>query len=71
MPPSSESTGEILSYGQALAAAIRAFDTLLPHASPFERLLLRLLRAAYQRRLRALILALPGDVADQILTGQK
>ena len=67
----SPATEEILSYGRALAAAIRAADVLIPHASPFERLLLRLLRAAYQRRLRALILALPGDIADQILTGQK
>jgi hypothetical protein len=61
---------QTVTYGRALAAVIRASDVLLPQAGWFEQWLLKLLRAAYQRRLRALIAVLPGDVGDDILLGK-
>ena len=70
MPNQTIST--VVAYGQALADAIRAFRILEPKAGWFERLQIRLLRATYQQRLRALIAVLPSEVSEEFFeTGMR
>lgn len=61
-------TKNIVSYGRALAKALKVFDDLEPKAGRFERVLLNILRASYRQRLRHLVLVLPSDLAEAILT---
>jgi hypothetical protein len=51
--------------GKALVRAIEALGTIEP-TGPFERALARLLMAAYKRRLRAIVKAVPAWVSDEI-----
>lgn len=57
----------LIKYAHALVAAIRAFRVLETEANRFERLLISILRRSYQERLRALIVVLPAEVAEEIL----
>ena len=64
-------TAGVVAYGRTMVVVIGAIEVLLPRAGWIEALLLRLLRAAYQRRLRALVVMLPGDATKEILKGFK
>lgn len=57
----------LIKYARALAQAIRAFRVLEAKADWRERLLISILRRSYQERLRVLIVALPAEVAEEIL----
>jgi len=52
-------TDHSIAQGKALIRALEALATIKPPA-PFERLLARLLLAAYKRRLRAIVAAAPS-----------
>lgn len=59
-----ELTDRIISQGLALVHAIDP-------AGPFERLIARLLLAAYKRRLRAIVAAVPAWISEEILSASK
>jgi hypothetical protein len=58
----------IIAYGQALAQALKAFNTLEQKAGLVEQVLLKILKRSYQGRLKHLLLVLPSDLAEAILT---
>jgi hypothetical protein len=60
-------TNRIITQGRALVRAIEALGTIQP-TGPFERALARLLRAAYKRRLRAIVAAAPTWVSEGMLS---
>lgn len=62
----SPDSSKILSYGRALAFALRSFDVLEAEAGWFERLLISILRLTYRQRLRHFVAVLPSDLADAI-----
>ena len=57
---------EVVTYGQALAKTLQAFDTLKKKAGWFERLLIRLLRVTYRQRLRSIVELVPAEITNQI-----
>ncbi len=63
----SNPTETVITYGKALASAIRAFRVLETKANWFERMLIKLLRASYQKRLRVMVGTLPSEVAEEII----
>jgi hypothetical protein len=60
-------TDRILRQGRALVRAIEALGTIEP-TGPFERALARLLMAADERRLRAIVETTPVWVGEEILS---
>lgn len=62
-----DTTREVIRYGQGLVNVLRGFKALEAKASWFERLLIKLLRTTYQRRLREIIGVVPAEIGDQIL----
>ena len=63
-------TGRIIAQGKALVRAIEALGTIEP-SGPFERAIAGLLQMAYKRRLRAIVVAAPGWVAEEILSASE
>jgi hypothetical protein len=59
-------TDHIISQGSALVRAVEALDEIKP-SGWFERMLARLLLAAYKRRLHGILDAVPGWVRAKIL----
>lgn len=60
----------IIADGRCCVRLIEAADHLLGTNPPWtERLLLRLVRALYTRRLRGLVAVAPADVTAEILAG--
>ena len=66
----SELTDRVIAQGKALVRAIEALGTIEP-SGPFERTMARLLMAAYKRRLRAIVEAVPEWVAEEILSASE
>lgn len=62
-----DTTKNIIAYGRALVSAQRAFDALEPRAGRVEKLLIKVLRASYQNRLKHLLLVLPSETSEAIL----
>ena len=63
-------TDHIIAQGRALVRAIEALATIEP-TGPFERAIAGLLLAAYKRRLRAIIGAVPARVGEEILSASE
>jgi len=63
-------TDRILCQGCPHVRAIEALGTIEP-TGPFERALLRLLMAAYKRRLRAIVKAAPAWASQEILSASE
>jgi hypothetical protein len=64
---SPELTDRIITQGRALVRAIEALGTIEP-TGPFERALACLLMAASKRRLRAIVVAMPTWVSEEMLS---
>jgi hypothetical protein len=67
---SSEPTQRILRQGQTLVRAIEALETIEP-TGPIERANARFLLEPYRRRLRAIVEAALGWVAEEILSASQ
>jgi hypothetical protein len=63
-------TDRIIAQGKALVRAIEALSIIEP-SGWFEHWQMRLLQAAYKERLRAIVAAVPGWVAEQILSASE
>jgi len=61
------SAPHLISQGRALVRAIEALGTIEP-TGPLERLLMRLLLAAYKRLLRSIVGAAPAWASEEILS---
>jgi len=70
-PPASEHVVQnVIALGRAYVRLVESANALLER-KPFwtERLLLRMVRALYSRRLREMVGALPANVTAEILAG--
>jgi hypothetical protein len=65
-----EFTDHIIVQGKALVRAIEALGTIEP-SGLFERWLAGLLQAAYKRRLRAIVEAVPAWMTEEILSASE
>ena len=63
-------TDRIIEQGKALVRAIEAIGTIEP-SGWFERMIARLLLAAYKQRLRGAIAALPSWAGEEILSASQ
>jgi hypothetical protein len=63
-------TDRIIAQGKALVRAIETLGTIEP-TGPIERALAWLLLAAYKRRLRAIVEAVPSWVSEEILSASE
>jgi hypothetical protein len=62
-----DQTERILQQGKALVRAIEALETIEP-TGPIERTMAALLLQAYRYRLRAVVVAAPGWLAEEVLS---
>jgi len=65
-----ELTDRIIAQGRALVRAIEALSTIEP-SGPFERATAGLLMGAYKRRLRRIVVEVPGWVTEEILSASE
>ena len=65
-----ELTDRIIQQGHALVRAIEALSTIDP-SGPFEELIAGLLLAAYKRRLRGIVGAVPAWMTERILAASE
>jgi hypothetical protein len=65
-----EHVDRIIQQGRALVRAIEALDTIDP-SGPLERLIAGLLLAAYKRRLRGIVEAVPSWMTERILSASE
>ena len=65
-----EHVNHIIQQGRALVRAIEALGTIEP-SGPFEELITGLLLAAYKRRLRGIVEAVPAWMTERILTASE
>jgi hypothetical protein len=63
-------TAHLISQGRALVRALESLATIAPSGLR-ERVLARLLLAAYKRRLRAVVAAAPSWVGEEILSASE
>ncbi len=63
-------TFHIITQGQALVRAIEALQVIEP-SGWLERVIVRLLLAAYRRRLRAIVVSAPTWVSDKVLAASE
>ncbi len=73
VPPTPDQLiSNVASTGRAYVRLIESTDLLLARNPVWtERLLLRMVRALYPQRLRALVAALPPDVSGEILVASE
>lgn len=61
----------VINYGQGLIKILQGFKSVEPHAGWFERILIKLLRATYQQRLRAIVAEFPPDIVNKVFAGME
>jgi hypothetical protein len=60
----------IIKQGKVLVRAIEALGTIDP-SGPFERIIAGLLMAAYKRRLRGIVTAVPSWMTEEIVSASE
>ncbi len=61
----------VITYGRSLVKILEGADQLYPDSRRLERLILKVVRWLYRRRLRELIAAVPADIGAEILAASE
>jgi hypothetical protein len=65
--PSTQRRENVIATGRAIVKIVEGADYLYPHSRRVERLILKIVRWLYRKRLRELIATLPADIGAEIL----